>query len=72
MAEPKPVSARRLQLEDRLDRWLPEKLAQAYPLLVPDRRRPIAASASLYCIGGRWFLAGAENGTDVMREGSLF
>jgi hypothetical protein len=33
---------------------------------------PLAASASLYCIGERWFLAGAENGTDVMREGSLF
>ena len=39
MAEPKPVAARTVQMEYRFDRLLPDKLAQAYHLLVPDRRR---------------------------------
>ena len=48
-------------LEYRFDRLLPDKLAQAYQLLVPDRRRnpPDAAEASMFGPGtlprARWF-----------------
>ena len=38
MAEPKPASRRALQLEYRFDRLLPDKLAQVYQALVPDKR----------------------------------
>ena len=41
MGEPKPIRQRNLQLEYRFDRLLPDKLAQAYQLLVPDRRQTI-------------------------------
>jgi len=44
VAEPKPVPQRTLQLEYRFDRLLPEKLAQAYRVLVPDKRRPITSA----------------------------
>ena len=46
MAEPKPAQPRTVQLEYRFDRLLAEKLAQAYQVLVPDKRRPIAATGS--------------------------
>src|SRR5712691_11983964 len=38
VAEPKPTSRRALQLEYRFDRLLPDKLAQVYQALVPDKR----------------------------------
>src|SRR5215469_4851920 len=41
VGEPKPVRQRNLQLEYRFDRLLSDKLAQAYQLLVPDRRQTI-------------------------------
>jgi hypothetical protein len=44
VAEPKPVPPRTLQLEYRFDRLLSEKLAQAYQVLVPDKRRPITTA----------------------------
>ena len=44
MAEPKPAPPGTLQLEYRFDRLLPEKLAQAYQVLVPDKRRPITTA----------------------------
>ena len=43
MAEPGPVRQRALHLEYRFDRLLPDKLAQAYQVLVPDKRWPIPA-----------------------------
>ena len=46
MAEPRALSARALQLEYRLDRLWPDKLAQAYQLLVPDRRRAVAGATA--------------------------
>lgn len=46
MAEPKPVSTHRLQLEYHFDRLLPDKLAQVYQLLVPSRRRAIGGVSS--------------------------
>ena len=45
MGEPKPVRRRALQLEYRFDRLLPDKLAQVYQLLVPDKRQPIGGEA---------------------------
>jgi hypothetical protein len=44
VAEPKPVPPRTLQLEYHFDRLLSEKLAQAYQVLVPDKRRPITTA----------------------------
>ena len=46
MGEPKPTRPHILKLEYRLDRLLPEKLAQAYQLLVPEQRRPTRRAAS--------------------------
>ena len=48
MAEPKPPTPRTLQLEYRFDRLLPEKLAQAFQVLVPDKRQPIIALVSIF------------------------
>ena len=45
MGEPKPTRPHTLKLEYRLDRLLPEKLAQAYQLLVPEQRRPTRRAA---------------------------
>ena len=44
VAEPKPVRTRALAWEYRFDRLLPEKLAQVYRVLVPDKRWPIAGA----------------------------
>jgi hypothetical protein len=41
VGESKPVRQRNLQLEYRFDRLFSDKLAQAYQLLVPDRRQTI-------------------------------
>ena len=46
MAEPRPIAARVLRLEYRFDRLSADKLAQAYQLLVPDRRRAIAETSA--------------------------
>ena len=46
MAEPRSAATRRLQLEYRFDRLSPDKLAQAYHLLVPERRRAIESSSA--------------------------
>ena len=48
MAERKAPKPRMLQLEYRFDRLLPEKLAQAYQVLVPDKRRPITSAEPTY------------------------
>ena len=42
MADRPPVQ-RTLHLEYRFDRLLPEKLVQAYELLLPDKRWPAAS-----------------------------
>src|SRR5258707_768991 len=42
----KPTRPHTLKLEYRLDRLFPEKLAQAYQLLVPEQRRPTRRAAS--------------------------
>src|SRR5689334_10580109 len=44
VAEPKPAPLRTLQLEYRFDRLLSEKLAQAYQVLVPEKRRPVTTA----------------------------
>jgi hypothetical protein len=41
VGEPRSTRPRTLQLEDRFDRLLPDKLAHVYQWLVPDRRQPI-------------------------------
>jgi len=46
VGEPKRTRHHTLKLEYRLDRLLPEKLAQAYQLLVPEQRRPTRGAAS--------------------------
>jgi hypothetical protein len=46
VGEPKPTRLHTLKLEYRLDRLLPEKLAQAYQLLVPEQRRPTRRAAN--------------------------
>jgi flavin-dependent dehydrogenase len=38
----RPPVQRTLHLEYRFDRWLAEKLEQAYELLIPDKRWPAA------------------------------
>jgi hypothetical protein len=46
VAESKPPKPRTLQLEYRFDRLLSEKLAHAYQVLVPDKRRPLTTAES--------------------------
>jgi hypothetical protein len=46
VGEPKPSRQPTLRLEYRFDRLLPDKLAQAYQLLVPDQRRPIGVEGA--------------------------
>ena len=41
MGEPRSNRPRTCRLEYRFDRLLPDKLAQVYQLLVPDKRRPV-------------------------------
>ncbi len=45
MDEPRSNRPRACRLEYRFDRLLPEKLAQVYQLLVPEKRRPVAGNA---------------------------
>jgi hypothetical protein len=45
VAEPS-VLRRKLQFQYRVDRLLPDKLEQAYQLLVPDHARPIGCSVT--------------------------
>ena len=47
MAEPF-VLCRKLQFQYRFDRLLPDKLQQAYQLLVPDHARPIGGSVTTF------------------------
>ena len=42
VADPTPSQSRTVHLEYRFDRLLPDKLVQAYELLVPDRRWSMA------------------------------
>lgn len=46
VADRPPGGHRSLRLEYQFDRLLPEKLAQAYELLVPTRGRPTAGAAT--------------------------
>ena len=42
-----------LRLQYQCDRLLPEKLAQAYELLVPERVRPVECASTRPPIGGK-------------------
>jgi len=61
VGEPRSNRPRTCRLEYRFDRLLPEKLAQVYQLLVPEKRRPVAGSTEKLA-------ASPESGTEMRHE----